>query len=113
MNLSGKRIKPRKKTQPVTTVGLSSASQEGQPIVISQVKRTGQQGREVFIVVKRNEGKPVQAEVKIVSPPEGAVVCVEGVRRDVKNIMTAIEVVNRRIEIDERDRQRLLSMCTD
>lgn len=113
MNLSGKRIKTCKKTQPVTTVRLSGASKEGQTIVISQVQRPGQQGKEVFIVVKRNDGKPMQAEVKIVAPPADAVVCVEGVRRDVKNIMTAIEVVNKRIEIDERDRQRLLSMCTD
>ena len=87
MNLNVERVKPCKKTRHVTTVGLSGAFQEDQPIVISQVKCTEQQGRDVFIVVKRNGGKSVRAEVKITAPPEGDAACVEGVRRDVKNIM--------------------------
>ena len=113
MNLKVKKIPPNKKAQPVTSEGLYSASQKVQPIVISQVKPAGQQGQEVFIVVKHTDGCPMRAEVKIVASPENSVVRIESVRRDVKKIMTAIEVVNRRIENDEQDRNRLLSKCSD
>lgn len=56
MNLKVKKIPPNKKAQPVTSEGLYSASQKVQPIVISQVKPAGQQGQEVFIVVKHTDG---------------------------------------------------------
>lgn len=89
------------------------AEKDIQPIVIRYTKRRNTPGVEVRIVIKKSDDRPIKAEVNVASGINGAKVNTIRIEKETKKTISVLEAVNSEIEKDYRDRQRLMSMCSE
>lgn len=90
-----------------------NAEKDIQPIVIRYTKQRNIPGVEVRIVIKKSDDRPIKAEVNVASAIKGAKVNTIRIEKETKKTISVLEAINSEIEKDYRDRQRLISMCSE